>query len=127
MKVLSGFLAALLFFTAAGVFAQPGSAPDPDGDFMVTRTEHFEIYSSPDDALNIARKLEVRFAVYNQFFRFDPAKAVLPLRVKVFGDRELYNSYVESRLGTVPSEAVYLHYGQADQRELLLCQGGGNE
>ena len=86
----------------------------------VTRTGHFEVVSDTDDAGLIALEMEARFAAYNRLIRFDPAILSGPLRVRAFGKKEAYNRYVDSRLGFEAPGAVYLHYGEAGQRELVI-------
>jgi hypothetical protein len=88
----------------------------------LTRTGYFEIISDGDDAGLIAREMEERFAVYDRLIRFDPALLSEPLRVRVFGEKEAYNGYVNSRLGSEAPGAVYLHYGEAGQRELVISR-----
>jgi tetratricopeptide (TPR) repeat protein len=71
--------------------------------------------------------MEERFAVYNRLFRFDPAQAVFPLRVRAFGNRDDYRDYVSARLGTASPGAVYLHYNQRERRELVIDRGSADE
>jgi tetratricopeptide (TPR) repeat protein len=111
--ILRGLLLCVFAFAAAG-----GMPAD-----TVTRTEHFEVVSDGDDAGLIAREMEERFAVYDRLIRFDPAVLSGPLRVRAFGKKEAYNAYVASRLGSEAPGAVYLHYGEAGQRELVISRG----
>jgi tetratricopeptide (TPR) repeat protein len=110
--ILRGLLLCIFAFAADGMPAD-----------TVTRTEHFEVISDGDDAGLIAREMEERFAVYDQLIRFDPAVLSGPLRVRAFGRKEAYNAYVASKLGSEAPGAVYLHYGEAGQRELVISRG----
>ncbi|MDR1251166.1 MAG: hypothetical protein LBK62_03265 [Treponema sp.] len=112
-KIIRCLLAGVLAFAAV-----KGAAD------VVTRTDHFEIVSSEDDAGLIAREIEERFTVYNRLFRFEPAALPGPLRVRAFRDTEAYNSYVGSLFGAGTSGAVYLHYDKAGQRELVINRSG---
>ncbi|MDR1374549.1 MAG: hypothetical protein LBJ24_06220 [Treponema sp.] len=79
--------------------------------------------SSGPDTEALRRELELRFDIYNRLFRFDPSAASLPLRVRLFRDKEAYDGYVSARLGTSREGAVYLHYNQSERRELVVHQG----
>ena len=65
-------------------------------------------------------EMESRFEVYNRLFRFDPSLLQSPLNVRVFGDKESYDSYVSEKLGEVIDGAVYIHYEQIQNRELVV-------
>jgi hypothetical protein len=121
------------FFVLCPVFAQVpaqlrGEAQGAaDGGTRTARSEHFELVSDTDDGESLLKEMEERFAVYNRLFRFDPLQAVLPLRVRAFGNREDYGDYVFSRLGAARPGAVYLHYNQRERRELVIDRGSPGE
>jgi tetratricopeptide (TPR) repeat protein len=75
------------------------------------------------DTEALQRELELRFDIYNRLFRFDPSAISLPLRVRLFRDRDAYDGYVSARLGIPREGAVYLHYNQSERRELVVHQG----
>jgi tetratricopeptide (TPR) repeat protein len=105
----------LLFAAAAAVFPQEST------NNGVIRTDHFEVSAgSAKDAELAAKQMEDRFAVYNRLFRFDPAQAPLPLKVRLFNNTESYNAYLASRLVPARAGAVYLHYPQSEKRELVI-------
>jgi hypothetical protein len=82
------------------------------------RTEHFEIWAErPEET---GREMEARFNIYNRLFRFDPAGAALPLKVRVFQDTGSYNQYVQGKTGIPSPGAVYLHYRNPGSRELVI-------
>ena len=115
----------LFLFFAAVVLARaiPAQSP-PEGEFRILRTEHFEIHAAEEDALILALQMEGRFAAYNRVFRFNPGSLSGPLRVRAFRSREGYESHVAARVdGAVPPGAVYLHFAQADLRELVIHMG----
>ncbi|MCL2600612.1 MAG: tetratricopeptide repeat protein [Treponema sp.] len=127
-------LAVWCMFLAGAVFTQQGIAKETDGEYSdtVVRTEHFEIHLDsgvcPTDARTLALEMEGRFAAYNQIFRFDVRRLDGPLRVRAFGNRQRYESYVGSRLGgDVPPGAVYLHFAQTEMRELVIHLGSEAE
>ncbi|MDR2185913.1 MAG: hypothetical protein LBO80_09670 [Treponema sp.] len=79
--------------------------------------------SSGPDTEALQRELELRFDIYNRLFRFDPSSISLPLKVRLFRDKETYDGYVSARLGTPREGAVYLHYNQSERRELVIHLG----
>ena len=91
------------------------------------RSAHYEVIVSGGNAGIYSSELEQRFAVYNSIFRFDPALLVSPLRVRVFTDKDEYDSYVGSRLGNPRPGAVYLHYRSPENRELVILEGSEEE
>jgi hypothetical protein len=116
MKKCAGFLA-LSLIVVSSVFSQ-------------LRTSHYEINieeGAESATQALSTELELRFDVYNRLFRFDPAALASPLKVRVFVDRDAYDSYVTARVGQSRPGAVYLHYNQIERRELLVCKGSPEE
>ena len=91
------------------------------------RTAHYEIITSGGSGDIYALELEQRFAEYNKVFRFNPALLTLPLKVRVFADKNAYDSYVAAALGSRKSGAVYLHYRNSALRELVIHSGSAEE
>ena len=77
-----------------------------------------------DSIPSIERELESRFSIYNRLFRFDPELLSSPLKVRVFAGKEAYDKYIAERLGFTVQDAVYLHYGRRERRELVICHDG---
>ena len=117
----------LVLLVMGAVFARHPVLAQQGGPML--RTAHFAIYAdpadvSPGDAQVLARQMEGRFVEYNLVFRFDPERLAHPLRVRVFRDRGRYESHVGARIeGAVPPGAVYLHFAQAELRELVIHLG----
>ncbi|MDR3161757.1 MAG: tetratricopeptide repeat protein [Spirochaetaceae bacterium] len=90
---------------------------------------YYQVFSQlgEGDAASLARELNMRFNEYNRIFHFDPQRLPLPLRARIFADKAAYDSYVSSRLGRTRDGAVYLHYTQPEQRELVVLRGSGEE
>jgi tetratricopeptide (TPR) repeat protein len=90
------------------------------------RTAHYEITVENGAKIAgelLAKEMELRFEVYNRLFRFDPETLAVPLRVRLFTDRVAYDDYVTARLGSSRTGAVYLHYHNAEKRELVFLRG----
>jgi tetratricopeptide (TPR) repeat protein len=88
-------------------------------------TEHYEVYGEdPAAGERIARDLEGRFEIYSGLFRFNPWLLAAPLRVRLIADTAAYDEYLVAQLGQRSAGALYLHYRQADRRELVINYGG---
>lgn len=110
-----------LVLLAVNLFSQTGSGNS-------YKTAHYELFAEPgaDSSLeSIGRQLELRYGVFNDFFRFEPVSHLF--RVRVFANATAYNSYVTDRLGISRPGAVYLHYSQTDRRELVILRGSADE
>ncbi|MDR3191940.1 MAG: tetratricopeptide repeat protein [Treponema sp.] len=84
-------------------------------------TDHYEILGEdPAVGERIAQDLEERFAIYTRLFRFNPRLLASPLKVRLIGDTAAYDEYLVGRLGETNAGALYLHYRQADRRELVI-------
>ncbi|MDR0540126.1 MAG: tetratricopeptide repeat protein [Spirochaetaceae bacterium] len=92
-------------------------------------TKLFEVVSDGGsyDAETLCRELEERFEVYNRLFRFNRDTLTGPLKVIAFTDKTAYDDYVKAKLGSTRDGAVYLHYNQADKRELVVHRGSAEE
>ncbi|MDR1470406.1 MAG: hypothetical protein LBT00_14075 [Spirochaetaceae bacterium] len=137
---------ALVFFAAVvvpWVFAQYNAAPlyqTPQpytsntlpgnaGITVEVRSLYFHVVSDSGsyDAETLLRELELRFEVYNRLFRFNAATLPNPLKVRSISNRAEYDRYVTERLGSTRDGAVYLHYQQAERRELIVNRGSADE
>lgn len=130
---------ALMFAPAAYISAQDnfyGTNMDPTyvqvapafAEVQV-RNHVFDITSQGGsyDAEMLLRELESRFEVYNKLFRFNLAQMQGPLKIRAFINKDAYDAYVTSKLGSTRDGAVYLHYNQADRRELVIHRGSAEE
>ena len=91
------------------------------------RSAHYEVIAPGGSADLYSAEMEQRFAAYNRVFCFDPALLPSPLRVRVFAARGDYDNYVTSKLGETRPGAVYLHYRDPANRELVILQGSEEE
>jgi hypothetical protein len=116
-----------VIFAGAVIFSL--SAQNNTPGLIRATGRYYEVLSEKTsaDAEALVRELELRFDVYNRLFRFDTAETPFPLRVRLFQDKEAYDSYVSSRLGTTREGAVYLHYAQPERRELVILRGSPEE
>ena len=91
-----------------------------------TQNALYEVIAEAGARVNtseMANEMVLRFNVFNRLFRFDPSLLGSPLRVRVFTDKQAYDKYITDRLGTTRNGALYLHYNQADRRELVVHLG----
>jgi tetratricopeptide (TPR) repeat protein len=93
------------------------------------RSAHYEITvpTGSTEGNLFANEAEQRFEAYNRVFRFNPARLPGLLRVRIFTQKAEYDSYVSSKLGTTKPGAVYIHYNNPDNRELVIHRGSGEE
>ena len=117
-------------FAAALVFSGNYIEAQTPGNTSILRTTHYELVAEAGavgSLPSLANELEMRFEVFNDLFRFNPALLPGPLRVRVFTDQNTYDAYIAARLGTTRSGAVYLHYNQFERRELIILRGSPDE
>ncbi|MDR1398585.1 MAG: hypothetical protein LBJ41_01490 [Treponema sp.] len=106
------------------------SAQDRMSPGMVqVNSEHYQVFadSGSADVALLSKELESRFALYNRIFHFNSQTVVFPLKVRAYKDKKAYDDYVSLRLNGTRAGAVYLHYNQADLRELVLHRGSAEE
>ena len=125
MKKIAGLLFLALFaygrvYVLAGEGETPGSGAPAGGRGIYVFTADAEAESALND---LELEMENRFNVYNRLFRFDPSLLSAPLNVRVFGNKEAYDSYVIERLGEPKPGSIYLHYSQTGRRELVIHSG----
>lgn len=111
----------LLFSASAQDRTSPGMAQ--------VISEHYQVLadSGSVDAALLSKELESRFALYNRIFHFSNQTVVYPLKVRAYKDKKAYDDYVSLRLNSTRAGAVYLHYNQADLRELVVHRGSADE
>ncbi|MDR3166755.1 MAG: hypothetical protein LBT93_02330 [Treponema sp.] len=117
-----------LFFVLFPVYTLSAQqAPSPQTAQVKSR--YYEVVSDRGgaDAEALSRELEGRFIVYNRLFRFNPGNLIVPLKVRAYGNKTDYDSYISARLGETRPGAVYLHYNQTERRELVIHRGSDDE
>jgi tetratricopeptide (TPR) repeat protein len=125
MKKYTG-ICVFAFFLAANLWAQNSPASP---ETARVKGQYYEILSEGDvvDAAALVKELELRMGEYNRLFHFDPSLISAPLQVRVFRNKAGYDAYVSARLGRTRDGAVYLHYNQAERRELIVHRGSPEE
>ena len=91
------------------------------------KTAHYEIIIPAGISDVYSAEMEQRFTEYNKVFRFDPALLTSPLKIRVFSDKNEYDTYVTATLGSSRAGAVYLHYRNPANRELVIHRGSAEE
>lgn len=81
--------------------------------------------SNAEDAVSLAKEMNLRFEVFNSLFRFNHALIPGSFKVRTFTSKEAYDNYVFSRLNRTSNEAVYLHYNNPARRELIVHRTEG--
>ena len=109
-----------LTYAAGALAAQAG--PAGEGTYAIIAGPE----GGEGDAL-LLREMELRFALYNRVFRFDPDTLNAPMRVRAFQDKDAYDRHVRSQLGKTVDGAVYIHYAEPGRRELAVHRGAAGE
>ncbi|MCL1928138.1 MAG: tetratricopeptide repeat protein [Treponema sp.] len=91
------------------------------------RTAHYEIIVPEGTSDVYSSEMEQRFTEFNKVFRFDPAQLGSLLKVRVFTDKNEYDSYVVGLLGSPRPGAIYIHYRNPANRELVIHRGSSEE
>jgi tetratricopeptide (TPR) repeat protein len=73
-------------------------------------------------SMEIARKLEAGLYLYNEYLHYDVDELDLPLRVRVFRDKEDYDGYLNRLISETRSDFVYISYSDPNRSELVGFQ-----
>ena len=68
----------------------------------------------------IAANLDRHFDIYNALFRFDTSSLTSGLNVRIFSERDSYNSYIMNRVNQHIDHALYIHFAEEQNRELVI-------
>lgn len=103
-----------LLALAVPAFSQTGSSYEASGD-------HYHVISeiSPDHAQAIVDRMEAMFALYNRQFRFPVEDLDHSLRVRIFGTKSRFDSYLRRVIDETRDGFVYLHYNDVAKSELV--------
>jgi len=87
-------------------------------------SKHYRVLSgsSVTAAMEIARKLEAALSLYNEYLHFDLDMLESPLQVRIFNDKDDYNSYLNRLISETRSDFVYISYSDPNRRELVGFQ-----
>lgn len=120
-----GIVIPLLVLFVFTLSAETGAPPTPKVPNYQFEGMHYRVYS--DDSVKVAQdldeQLEAYFTVFDRLLRFDPSLLQNKLRVLAFSNGTAYETYVEKKLGEKREGAVYLHYPQRTDCELVLQTG----
>jgi tetratricopeptide (TPR) repeat protein len=84
-------------------------------------TSHYQVVSelSRDSAARMGSNLEALFDLYNSYFRFDPVRLPLKLKVRILSSRERYTDYLRRFVSNARDNFTYLHYADPARCELV--------
>jgi tetratricopeptide (TPR) repeat protein len=87
-------------------------------------SEHYRVLadSSVTTATEIARKLEAALSLYNEYLHFDLDALESQLRVRIFTDKNDYDSYLNRLISETRSDFVYISYSDPNRSELVGFQ-----
>jgi len=120
---MNRFLTSVIALVAltTGIQAQDGMEA---ASLAIAQSTHYEVRSElgSDDAVALARELDLRFDIYNELFHFDPSLLSGKLKVRAFKDEAMFDAYLLTALGDTRDGASYLHYSRPERSELLLVR-----
>ena len=87
-------------------------------------SKHYRVLadSSVTAAMEIARKLEAALSLYNEYLHFDLDALESQLRVRIFTDKDDYDSYLNRLISETRSDFVYISYSDPKRSELVGFQ-----
>jgi tetratricopeptide (TPR) repeat protein len=87
-------------------------------------SKHYRVFSDLNvtGSMEIARKLEGALFLFNEFLHYDLDQLRLPLRVRVFSNKEAYDSYLNRLISETRSDFVYISYSDPNRSELVGFQ-----
>ena len=87
-------------------------------------SRHYRVLSdsSATAAMEIARKLEAALRLYNEYLHFDLDALDSQLRVRIFADKDDYDSYLNRLISETRSDFVYISYTDSNRSELVGFQ-----
>lgn len=84
------------------------------------QTKNYLIASNGRIPFGLDSQLETLFEIYNRVFMFGADSGELPLRVNIFTDNDAYNAHIRDTFAPQGYGILYLHYAQAEKRELVI-------
>jgi tetratricopeptide (TPR) repeat protein len=87
-------------------------------------SKHYRVLSDSGvpAAMEIARKLEAALSLYNGYLHFDLNALDSQLRVRIFSDKDDYDSYLNRLISETRSDFVYISYSDPNRSELVGFQ-----
>jgi len=87
-------------------------------------SRHYRVLSdsSATASMEIARKLEAALSLYNEYLHFDLDALDSQLRVRIFGEKDDYDSYLNRLISETRSDFVYISYTDSNRSELVGFQ-----
>ena len=84
-------------------------------------SKHYRVLSDSGvtAAMEISRKLEAALSLYNEYLHFDLDLLESPLRVRIFSDKDDYDSYLNRLISETRSDFVYISYSDPNRSELV--------
>ena len=87
-------------------------------------SRHYHVLSdsSATAAMEVARKLEAALSLYNEYLHFDLESLDSQMRVRIFADKDDYDSYLNRLISETRSDFVYISYTDSNRSELVGFQ-----
>jgi len=116
-RLFAGLIGLMLLLNAAQLIGQK----QPLDSWS---SKHYRVLSdsSVTAAMEIARKLEAALSLYNEYLHFDLDDLESQLRVRIFSDKNDYDSYLNRLISETRSDFVYISYSDPNRSELVGFQ-----
>ncbi len=117
LRLVAVLLGPLLLFLSIPVAAQ-------DQELYSWSSKHYRVStdSNVTESMEIARKLEAALLLFNEFLHYDLDQLRAPLRVRIFTEKEAYDSYLNRLISETRSDFVYISYSDPSRSELVGFQ-----
>lgn len=90
-------------------------------DMNLIESDHYKIYSevSVGQAAETAEVLDAYFTFFNKYFHFNADSLTYKMKVKIFKDKDSYDSYLSEIIPEKKDSFVFLQYNQPEKSELV--------
>ena len=105
----------------AVLFAAAMVVSTQSADFHGADTQHYQVYSDESQvtADQIAEKMEACLRLYNGLFHFDLSVLAAQLKVRIFAEKTMFDSYLQTLISETRNDFVYIHYTDLRKSELV--------
>ncbi len=96
-------------------------------DLYTAESGHYRILSdiSQDDAVSMTSRMEAYYGFFNRYFRFRDDTMEAKLTVRVFGNKESFDSYLTRLIPQSRDSYVYIQYRDPAKSELVVYRTDG--
>ncbi|MGM0673768.1 MAG: DUF1570 domain-containing protein [Spirochaetota bacterium] len=92
-----------------------------EDDQYRAESDHYQVVSevSRSHARETAERLEATLELFNDYFHFDLSELPSRMQVRIFEDKDEFDSYLARVIDETREDFIYLHYGDLRRSELV--------